>query len=996
MNISVELHRAAIGTFNINKRSSPTTNSKTSFLLLNALYEIAFAMSFLVIFSLILLKNCTFYVLRSSNTASPTLTYLFVNKCFGYNHKENIIAYLVIISMSEGFLKKKCKFNPKNIILETLCLCFSIKIAEFLFICGDVELNPGETFDFCLWNCNSLPAHNFERVTLIENYISIHKVKLFALTETALHTSNSNSDLEIQGFSILRNDLPGDHTHGGVMLYYRNDLAAKHRPDIQLHSNTLVLQINFGRKKVLVILAYRKFGQNSHEFNVFQEKVNEMIELVKNENPHCILVLGDLNAHLKDWYGTSNDEFGLTFQRIFNNNGLTQLIKQPTYITNNSKTCIDVLATDQPNLALVNEVHPSLHTNCHHQVIFSKFNIICLPPPPHTRHIWHYNRAKPDLMQKAATEYDWDTALFDLHPEQMVDHFDDVILNIAKNFIPNENKTFNAKEPPWLSKSSKQVYAKYKSTYKRYANNNFPSNQKIKVDELKDLYSKSVICDKERYLDSLGKQLVDPNTGQKKYWKILKKFLKKDACSVIPPLLSCEKFIVEAHDKCILFNDYFKKHCRTTPTSSSLPTFAKKTHLSLRTVNFTKDDILDHIRKLNPNKAHGHDMISVRILILFDFSIVHPLHFIYTNCVKHKYFPNKWKMANVIPVHKKNEKNLINNYRPISLLPICGKIFEKLIFNNLYTYIFSNGFITDKQSGYRKDDSTVKQLLAITHDINKAFDAGHEIRAVFLDISKAFDSVWHEGLLHKLRAIGIEGDMIDIIYSFLSGRKQRVTIDGKFSDWVDVQAGVPQGSLLGPILFLVFINDIVDVIESDIKFFADGTFIYRVIDQFSTETLNSDLQKITNWAWQWKLVFNPDLTKQAVEVIFSKKLSISSPPPLTFNNIPVKRVYETKHLGLILDNKLNFSSHLNDKISKAKTSLGVMKQIKKWVDMKTLENVYKLYVRPHLEYGDLVFDSHDMNKPMIFNLLNPKDDISKEIESIQYQAARIVSGAWNK
>ena len=215
---------------------------------------------------------------------------------------------------------------------------------------------------------------------------------------------------------------------------------------------------------------------------------------------------------------------------------------------------------------------------------------------------------------------------------------------------------------------------------------------------------------------------------------------------------------------------------------------------------------------------------------------------------------------------------------------------EKLIFDNLYTYIFNNNFISDKQSGYRKGDSTIKQLLSITHEIHKAIDNKHEVRAVFLDISKAFDSVWHEGLLFKLKRIGIEGDMIGVIESFLSDRKQRVTIDGKFSEWVDVQAGVPQGSLLGPLLFLVFINDLVEVVESDIRIFADDTFIFRIIDQFSAEIINRDLVKISIWAWQWKLSFNPDPGKPAVGIVFSNKKNPTIREPLFFNDNPVKEV----------------------------------------------------------------------------------------------------------
>jgi len=173
---------------------------------------------------------------------------------------------------------------------------------------------------------------------------------------------------------------------------------------------------------------------------------------------------------------------------------------------------------------------------------------------------------------------------------------------------------------------------------------------------------------------------------------------------------------------------------------------------------------------------------------------------------------------------QKNERNLITNYRPVSLLPICGKIFKEVIFNNIYGYIFKNNFISDKQSGYRQNDSTIKQLLSITHEIYKAFDESQEIRAVFLDISRAFDRVWHEGLIFKLKTIGIEGEMINILENFLSGRMQRVAMNGSTSQWEKIEAGVPQGSILGPILFLVYINDIIESVESDIRIFADDTY----------------------------------------------------------------------------------------------------------------------------------------------------------------------------
>ena len=163
-------------------------------------------------------------------------------------------------------------------------------------------------------------------------------------------------------------------------------------------------------------------------------------------------------------------------------------------------------------------------------------------------------------------------------------------------------------------------------------------------------------------------------------------------------------------------------------TTSTLPPLLKSTDLSLKDVDFTMDDITNHINKLNINEAHGHDGISSRILKLCGDSISKPLYIIFKNCVTKGYFPKNWKKANVVPIFKKKEKKLIQNYRPVSLLPICGKIFEKIIFDKLYPYIFNNHFIDDRQSGYRTGDSTIKQLISITHEIYKAFDSSHELR----------------------------------------------------------------------------------------------------------------------------------------------------------------------------------------------------------------------------------------------------------------------------
>ena len=229
--------------------------------------------------------------------------------------------------------------------------------------------------------------------------------------------------------------------------------------------------------------------------------------------------------------------------------------------------------------------------------------------------------------------------------------------------------------------------------------------------------------------------------------------------------------------------------------------------------------LLTLIRSLDINKSHGFDQISIRMLKICDSSLIKPLSIIFINALNSGVFPSPWKKANIIPIHKKGDKMDIKNYRPISLLPICGKLFEKVIYNSIYKYYEMNNILNVHQSGFRKGDSCINQLINITHDIFQSFDSNPslEVRGVFLDISKAFDRVWHKGLLYKLNSNGIEGNLYNLIESFLSNRFQRVVLNGQHSKWEKISAGVPQGSILGPLLFLIYINDISVNLESNVK-----------------------------------------------------------------------------------------------------------------------------------------------------------------------------------
>ena len=269
-----------------------------------------------------------------------------------------------------------------------------------------------------------------------------------------------------------------------------------------------------------------------------------------------------------------------------------------------------------------------------------------------------------------------------------------------------------------------------------------------------------------------------------------------------------------------------------------------------------------------------------------DASNCKPLELIFRSCLENGKFPTEWKKANVVPAYKEADKQNLKKYRKISLLPVAGKIFQRIFYNSIYEFFTGNNLISPNQSGFKPGDSCINQLLSITHEICKSFGDGLEVRGIFLDISKTFDEVWYEGLLYKLKQNGISGKLFDIITDFLNFRKQRVVLNGQYSSWTSIEARVPQGSILGTLLFLIYINDLSHDLTTNVKLFADDASLFAIVHNMNTSTinLNNDLNKIKNWAIQWKMNFNPDPSQQAQEVILSRKFQKTNRNQLYFNH----------------------------------------------------------------------------------------------------------------
>jgi hypothetical protein len=299
---------------------------------------------------------------------------------------------------------------------------------------------------------------------------------------------------------------------------------------------------------------------------------------------------------------------------------------------------------------------------------------------------------------------------------------------------------------------------------------------------------------------------------------------------------------------------------------------------------------------------------------------------------------------------------------------------------HLYRYFKTHNLLTWKNSGFKELDSAMNQLLFITDKIYKALEAGKEVCLVFLDVSKAFDRVWHAGLLHKIRCLGIEGNLFDWLCNYLKDRKVRAVINGQTPPWEHTNAGVPQGSILGPLLFLVFVNDITDNLESDIHLFADDTSLMEIIENHVTSypKLNRDLTRLTTWSQKWLVTFNPSKT---VFLQVSRKINQTPKPNLIMNGTRIKEVSSHKHLGLTINQTLTWSDHTSQVVHKAAKCIGLLQRISRDVPRQCLETLYKAMILPIMEYGDIIYDgSADLHL--------------KRLDNIQRKAALSCTGAY--
>ena len=775
-----------------------------------------------------------------------------------------------------------------------------------------------------------------------------------------------------------------ENVHLGTAIYVKSKLRAQQVFLEKNHENArecVWVEITLAATdKLLVGCVYRPPSNTKEQNSLLYESI-----LSITENRSHVLLCGDFNQPGIDWEnettpgGTENQAY--SFMEFVRDSYFIQHIRQPThYRGNQSPTLIDLVFSNEDQMVR-NIKHCAPLGKSHHQCIFFDYYCYSLDHKENkTEERYNYKKADYESMKAFVLSRNLLEEIEGVSVEKAWESIETCIHDAVEQFVPKSYNSTNQgrRKPKWWSEPAcnkidekAQAYAQWLRSqddedWKKYAKyRNQAKNECRKADrEYEQNVAKqakanpkvfySYANSKMKVREGIG-DLIDNNgekvTDDKSKAEILNHFF----CSVFTKEITDELPICEQ----------------------------KKEGSNFNNVTFTKEIVLKKLKNINASKSNGPDNIKACILKELANELCEPIALLFQKSLSEGTLPRVWKDANVTPLFKKGQKSKANNYRPVSLTCILCKIMESIIRDNLVSYLESNDFLSKFQHGFVSKRSCTTNLLATLDLWTEILDSGEPCDAIYLDFTKAFDSVPHLRLLEKLKSYGVGDCVLNWIRDFLIGRRQRVNINGQFSEWADVTSGVPQGSVLGPVLFVVYINDLPDILESLCQLYADDTKVFSKVDCIERKNqIQRDLDNLVSWADKWQLQFNSDKChilhlgyKNSNYPYYMRKHNSLEKVELTTSE------YE-KDLGILVDNELSFSKHVETQVRKANRLVGLIRRSFTYLDKDVMRQLFCALVRPHLEFGNVAWSPRHKKE---INL----------IEKVQERATKIIPGMKN-
>ena len=751
--------------------------------------------------------------------------------------------------------------------------------------------------------------------------------------------------------------------------------------------------------KPLYIASYYRPKETDREST---EELAKSISMVRDLKACHIWVLGDLNYPGFTWDDTlpsikpdcQHQSLYEEFLDILNEFNLVQMVEKPTRLNN----ILDLFLTNNPTL--VNKV-TTLPGLSEHDAVYIDVNIRPQIDKQKPRKVHLYNKAHWDQFKSHMKDFhtNFTSNLEGKSVNQLWTDLKDAIHTGLSLYVPC--KTVSGKKSlPWITQQIKRYIRKRDSLYHKHKRSGKESDRAAFL-KMKHLVQRSIRKSYDSYLESLlgidsQEHHGDPTTPESKFsTKKLFSYLKgcRQDSQGVAPLKKGGMLHTDNEVKATILNEQFQSVF--TPKSplhlsqichQSVQNYISEGKISTTTnqyddkfptmpdITISTEGITKLLRNLQPDKAAGPDNIKPVLLKELHQEIAPALQVIFQLSLTSGTLPEDWTKARVTPIYKKGDKSTAANYRPISLTCIVCKLMEHIITSHLVKHLDNNNILYDLQHGFREKRSCETQLVMLIEDLASNLQAGRQTDLILLDFSKAFDKVNHEKLLHKLHQYGVRGNILNWIRGFLDGRTQTVVVDGDESTSVPVTSGVPQGSVLGPILFLAYINDLPDRVTSKVRLFADDTALYLSLNKHTQSTsLQQDLDHLQVWEREWDMEFNPSKC-QVVRVSRARR---PIPSVYHLHGQVLEVVDHAKYLGVDISANLKWNEHIDNICKKATRSLGFVKRNIRTHHPKVREAAYKTLVRPQLEYASSAWDPHSI-------------DHTHKIEMIQRRAARWV------
>ena len=684
-----------------------------------------------------------------------------------------------------------------------------------------------------------------------------------------------------------------------------------------------------------------------------------------------LILLGDFNVNYLE---TSHPLFSKLLL-LSNSLSLTQCVTFPTHTTSTSTSLIDLVFLSSPSSLLSCESTPPLSNSDHLGIAFAvTVDKRTTNLKRSKRRIWRYALADFDRAQEMLNTIDWEDLFKSNDVNTCWSIWHTKFLQIMEACIP-QLVLKKRKNLPWLTKPVIQAMRK-RNAYFHAAKKDNCARLWTKYKTVRNKVVALLRRSKRQYFYNLKYR------NHKELWKAVKLINKRD--TNIPALWDGHTLLNSNADKANLLNQYFYDCFNRSFPPLSTPTALSPSECP-ESIQCTEDEVTDLLNSLNPAKSTGLDGVSAIMLKSTALSIAPSLTKLFNLSIATGCFPTEWKQARITPIHKASDSSLPKNYRPISILPIVSKLLERHIHSLIIKHLYVNQPISTHQWGFMPKRSTTSALCSLTHDWHKQLDEGCEVCSVFFDIKKAFDSVPHIHLMNKLSTLQLNTQITRWLHSYLAGRSQVVAVGGEQSSAVAVVSGVPQGSVLGPLLFIIYIDNITSQISSTstISLFADDIALYRTIrSPADYVVLQADITAITVW------IENDNHLKLNVDkcclMLVSREhtLSLTPPPLFIHGDSQLQQVNSVKYLGLLLTSDLTWSQHINNICSKTRKLTGLFYRRFHHCHPQLMLRLYKSLVRPHLEYASQVWDPH----------LNRDVD---SLENVQKFALRVCQKSWS-